>query len=236
MRKLKVLLAIAAVLIAARPVGAQTPGQVRAKQPIYTITINVVDRSTKAVNYQHRSGSTTIDFKGTPLMPSARGEAKVSHDLSRRTVVDTFDQHIGKLEARALRQSGSFGCPERGKPKERNARILACERRGAPGVLVSAADVHDGCIDQRRFEDGIEVSRRARQEHPRAATRKSRLDQRACPFAVDEQRDRLDSAPGSGRQRSHAHRLRHALRRDHLDAEDAVTISCARRSTSRAFA
>jgi len=43
--------------------------------PIYRIT--VVARTTKAINYNHRSGSTRIGFRGTALMPDARGEAKV---------------------------------------------------------------------------------------------------------------------------------------------------------------
>jgi len=43
--------------------------------PIYRIT--VVGRTTKAINYHHRSGSTKIGFRGTALMPEARGEAKV---------------------------------------------------------------------------------------------------------------------------------------------------------------
>lgn len=43
--------------------------------PIYRIT--VVARSTKAINYRHRSGSTKIGFRGTALMPDARGEASV---------------------------------------------------------------------------------------------------------------------------------------------------------------
>src|SRR5664280_1150348 len=43
--------------------------------PIYRIT--VVQRTTKAINYNHRSGSTKIDFRGTPLLPEARGEATV---------------------------------------------------------------------------------------------------------------------------------------------------------------
>jgi outer membrane protein OmpA-like peptidoglycan-associated protein len=37
----------------------------------------VVGRTTKAINYHHRSGSTKIGFRGTALMPEARGEAKV---------------------------------------------------------------------------------------------------------------------------------------------------------------
>jgi outer membrane protein OmpA-like peptidoglycan-associated protein len=43
--------------------------------PIYRIT--VVQRTTKAINYNHRSGSTKIDFRGTALLPEARGEATV---------------------------------------------------------------------------------------------------------------------------------------------------------------
>jgi outer membrane protein OmpA-like peptidoglycan-associated protein len=43
--------------------------------PIYRVT--VVARTTKAINYNHRSGPTNIDFRGTALMPEARGEAKV---------------------------------------------------------------------------------------------------------------------------------------------------------------
>jgi outer membrane protein OmpA-like peptidoglycan-associated protein len=43
--------------------------------PIYRVT--VVARTTKAINYNHRSGSTRIGFRGTALMPAARGEAKV---------------------------------------------------------------------------------------------------------------------------------------------------------------
>jgi outer membrane protein OmpA-like peptidoglycan-associated protein len=43
--------------------------------PIYHVT--VVARTTTAINYNHRSGSTHIDFRGTELLPDARGEAKV---------------------------------------------------------------------------------------------------------------------------------------------------------------
>jgi outer membrane protein OmpA-like peptidoglycan-associated protein len=43
--------------------------------PIYRV--NVVARTTKAINYRHRSGSTKVDFQGTALMPRAKGDAKV---------------------------------------------------------------------------------------------------------------------------------------------------------------
>jgi len=43
--------------------------------PLYKAS--VTSRTVKAVNYQHRSGATRIDFRGTSLLPQATGEAKV---------------------------------------------------------------------------------------------------------------------------------------------------------------
>jgi outer membrane protein OmpA-like peptidoglycan-associated protein len=43
--------------------------------PVYRVT--VTERTTKAVNYRHRGGSTDVDFRGTDLMPDVRGHAKV---------------------------------------------------------------------------------------------------------------------------------------------------------------
>ncbi len=59
--------------------------------PIYRIT--VVARTTKAINYNHRSGSTRIGFRGTALMPEARGEAKVQ---SKQGVIK-IDAEMEKL-------------------------------------------------------------------------------------------------------------------------------------------
>ena len=39
--------------------------------------VEVVARTTQAVNYLHRGGATKIDFQGTPLMAFARGSARV---------------------------------------------------------------------------------------------------------------------------------------------------------------
>ncbi|HSU88506.1 MAG TPA: OmpA family protein, partial [Terriglobia bacterium] len=59
----------------------QNPAQVQVQRggdnPIYKITINVVERQTTAVNYRHRGGSTRLDFRGTPLLASAHGEVDV---------------------------------------------------------------------------------------------------------------------------------------------------------------
>jgi len=68
--------------------GVSTPG---ASLPIYRIT--VVARTTKAINYHHRSGSTRIGFRGTALMPEARGEAKVE---SKQGVIK-IDAEMEKL-------------------------------------------------------------------------------------------------------------------------------------------
>lgn len=43
--------------------------------PIYRVT--VVARTTKAINYRHRSGDTKVDFRGTSLLPLAIGDAAV---------------------------------------------------------------------------------------------------------------------------------------------------------------
>jgi outer membrane protein OmpA-like peptidoglycan-associated protein len=53
----------------------QTPAQ--PGDPIPTYRVTVVSRTAQAVTYKHRSGATKIDFQGTDLMSSARGEAKV---------------------------------------------------------------------------------------------------------------------------------------------------------------
>jgi outer membrane protein OmpA-like peptidoglycan-associated protein len=71
------------------------PGQVQMDRsgsvPVFRVT--VVSRTTKAVNYRHRSGSTKIDFKGTPLMPEATGEAIVNSKQGRMEI-NTRMEHL----------------------------------------------------------------------------------------------------------------------------------------------
>jgi len=57
--------------------------------PIYRVT--VVARTAKALNYQHRSGATKVDFRGTPLLPKARGEAKVESKQGYIEIEVEFD-------------------------------------------------------------------------------------------------------------------------------------------------
>jgi outer membrane protein OmpA-like peptidoglycan-associated protein len=56
--------------------------------------VNVVSRNVQAVNYEHRSGSSKLDFAGTDLMPAANGEAKVN---SRRGSIE-IDAEFGDLQ------------------------------------------------------------------------------------------------------------------------------------------
>ncbi len=57
--------------------------------PVYRVSVTA--RTTKAVNYQHRSGATKIDFRGTDLLPEARGEAKVESKQGYIEVEVEFD-------------------------------------------------------------------------------------------------------------------------------------------------
>ena len=76
MKSPAMLLAVLVCLGAFTFTQAQTLSSREATQaPTYGV--NVVSRTTHAVKYEHRSGSTKIDFKGTNLMPGASGEAKV---------------------------------------------------------------------------------------------------------------------------------------------------------------
>ena len=45
------------------------------KAPTFRVT--VVERTTPAINYRYKGGSTKVDFKGTNLMPKVDGDAKV---------------------------------------------------------------------------------------------------------------------------------------------------------------
>jgi outer membrane protein OmpA-like peptidoglycan-associated protein len=70
---------------------ALTPAETGQPMPIFRVT--VVSRTTKAVNYHHRTGSTHIDFRGTELMPAARGEAKVASQMGS-TKIETSLEHM----------------------------------------------------------------------------------------------------------------------------------------------
>jgi outer membrane protein OmpA-like peptidoglycan-associated protein len=57
---------------------------------VYLYKVKVVQRDLDAVNYLHRSGSTRIAFKGTPLLPMAKGDAKVTSERGGITIDARF--------------------------------------------------------------------------------------------------------------------------------------------------
>lgn len=75
--------------------------QVQKQQPVPIFRVTVVSRTTKAINYHHRSGSTHIDFRGTELMPAARGEAKVDSRLGS-TKIETHLDHLSPVSQYGL--------------------------------------------------------------------------------------------------------------------------------------
>src|SRR5208282_679875 len=72
----------------------QTTLVVEPISPTPIFRVNVVSRSVRAVNYEHRSGASKLDFAGTDLMPSANGEAKVN---SKRGSIE-IDAEFGGLQ------------------------------------------------------------------------------------------------------------------------------------------
>ena len=58
--------------------------QENSQMPVFRV--HVYARSAKAVNYRHRGGSTTVDFRGTSLMPAITGKAKVDGKEGRLAI------------------------------------------------------------------------------------------------------------------------------------------------------
>jgi outer membrane protein OmpA-like peptidoglycan-associated protein len=78
---LKSKLLLAAGITLSLSAFAQTNSQNLTVEPMSTaptFRVTVISRSVRAVNYQHRSGSSKLDFAGTDLMPSANGVAEVN--------------------------------------------------------------------------------------------------------------------------------------------------------------
>ena len=95
---MKTKLLLAAGIILSMSAFAQTNSQTTvAIEPMAqtpTFRVVVTSRTTPAVNYKHRSGSTKVDFAGTDLMPSADGVAEVN---SKRGAIE-IEAEFGNLQ------------------------------------------------------------------------------------------------------------------------------------------
>jgi outer membrane protein OmpA-like peptidoglycan-associated protein len=79
-----------AVVLVAGAAAQQESAGVEPMDETPVFHVKVVSRTTKAVNYRHRGGSTTVDFKGTSLMPPITGKAKVDSKEGRLEINSEF--------------------------------------------------------------------------------------------------------------------------------------------------
>ncbi len=97
--KLTISASVAACLLSGQdPNPTQRPGagaiQPEPGIPTPIFRIQVVSRTTPAVNYLHLGGSTKIDFAGTPLMPAGRGSATVESERGVIRVAAEFKDFV----------------------------------------------------------------------------------------------------------------------------------------------
>src|SRR6202046_1949760 len=67
-------------------------GQNNSAQNTPTYHVTMSPASIVTINYQHRSGSTTIGFQGSPLLPFAKGQAKVNGKVGRIQITAEFSK------------------------------------------------------------------------------------------------------------------------------------------------
>lgn len=67
-----------------------------------TYRVNVVERTTQAVDYRDRGGTTTVEIRGTDLMPQVTGDAKVSGHTGRLAL---------KVSVRHMKGARDLGLP-----------------------------------------------------------------------------------------------------------------------------
>jgi len=77
------------VILGTAAAQAQQPVERPETVPIYRVT--VVERTLRAVNYQYRTGSTKVDFRGTILLPDAKGDATVESKRGRTELEAKFE-------------------------------------------------------------------------------------------------------------------------------------------------
>src|SRR6185312_4447693 len=81
----------AAAIYAQAPNPVQTNVSETADGHVPIFKVEVTSRTIRAVNYHHRQGNTKIAFRGTALMPDARGEAEVTPNDGATRINLKFD-------------------------------------------------------------------------------------------------------------------------------------------------
>ena len=91
MRRGAILLVLMMAWLTAMPsnlVLAQSNSQ--QQRPTYHVTM--IPATIVTINYQHRSGATGIGFQGSPLLPFAKGRAKVTGKVGRIQINAEFSK------------------------------------------------------------------------------------------------------------------------------------------------
>ncbi len=72
------------------PTQTNIPAAAASPYPVFRVT--AVSRSIKAINYQHRQGSTPLAFAGTALAPKAKGEGRVDSKTGATKIDIRFEK------------------------------------------------------------------------------------------------------------------------------------------------
>jgi len=143
-----ILFAAACYAQAPNPVQTGVTPNPNGSEPIFRV--DVTSRTVRAVNYHNRAGTTHIDFRGTALMPEARGEASVTANTGATRLSLKFD-HLSNPaqfgpeyltfvlwaitpEGRAER----LGEIELKDPKAKSAELYATTDLQSYGMIVTA--------------------------------------------------------------------------------------------------
>jgi outer membrane protein OmpA-like peptidoglycan-associated protein len=98
----------------------------------FTFKVNVIERTTEAVDYRDRGGTTQVDFKGTSLMPRIDGRAKVTGHTGRLAIDASFHH---------LQAARNFG------PEYLTYVLWAITPEGRPVNLGEVMPNDDGNVD-----------------------------------------------------------------------------------------
>ena len=132
----------AAVMSLALPAHAQTN-----VDPPVVFHVDVVSRTTKAINYHHRQGSTTVTLESSTFAPKAKGEVKVDS----KTGATKVDAYIEKMPAASTLAEGYltyvlWAITPEGRPENMgelmlegdHARLQAATELQTFGMIVTA--------------------------------------------------------------------------------------------------
>jgi outer membrane protein OmpA-like peptidoglycan-associated protein len=100
MKKLVYLCALGGMLYGQEANPTQTVQPPTGESSVAIFRVTVVSRTTPAINYQHRNGSTDVGMHGTDLMPESNGYAKVQSNTGASKIT---------VDLKKMRPVSSFG-------------------------------------------------------------------------------------------------------------------------------